>query len=249
MAAPPTASPAPRTVRLEVDADELGDKAIGMSQMIVDRVGPRVRAATFELVGDGDPAEMVLRVRLRVLKSGEYDYGVHFEFVDDGGGREPAIEWVDCHVCVDARLIPVLDEQLPALLMSLEARVEALADAREAGAADETPPPKVITGLGIGGAIVAAVGVGVLIGGGVEVSRGVVLEDGLDEQGVRTDHRAPGYALVGVGAAALVAGVILLGVDLGVQAKKRKQRAGAGQARVFPLVHSTSVGLGVSGKF
>jgi hypothetical protein len=160
-------------------------------------------------------------------------------------------------MCVDARLIPVLDEKLPALLLALDSRAKALEAAGNPVVdegpgeppASETPPPKVITGLGIGGSIFAALGVGTLVGAGVELSRGIVVEESTGEQRMRTDHQTPGYALVGVGATALVAGVILLGVDLGVQAKKRKQRASASQTSVFPILQPASVGVGVSGKF
>ena len=59
----------------------------------------------------------------------------------------------------------------------------------------------------------------------------------------------PGYVLVGVGATAVVVGAVLLGVDLGVRAKKRKREAQAGKPAVFPIFSPDGVGVGVSGRF
>lgn len=251
LAAPPV-GPDPRTVRLHVDVDELGDKGIGLGEKILEHIEPRIAAANFRIVEDDADAATVLRIRFHALKSSQYDYGVHFEFVQ-GDSREPAIEWVDCHMCVDARLIPVLDEQLPALLLALDERAEEL---RAAGSEDRggepepvEPMPRPITGLGIGGSIVAALGVGALIGGSVELSRGVVTDVVPTEQRKVTDHRPPGYTLVGVGATALVVGLAMLGVDLAAHSKARKARAQNKRAHVFPLLAPGRVGLGISGRF
>ena len=70
-----------------------------------------------------------------------------------------------------------------------------------------------------------------------------------NEQRNRIDHRPPGLALVSVGAAALVTGVVMLGVDLGRQSRKRKARARATQALIFPTFTHEGAGLGISGKF
>lgn len=250
LAAPPADSD-PRTVSLQVDVDDLGDKGIGLGDKILEHIEPRIAEADFRIVKDDDDAAMVLRIRFRALQSSEYDYGVHFEFVE-GDSREPAIEWVDCHMCVDARLIPVLDEQLPALLLALDERADELAVAGNGDGGEPEPVgpmPKPITPLGIGGSIVAAIGVGALIGGSVELSRGVMTESLQREQRDVTDHRPPGYTLLGVGATALVAGIAMLGVDLSAQSKKRKARAQAERAQVFPLLAPGSVGLGIAGRF
>jgi hypothetical protein len=252
--AAPRAAPDPRTVSLHVDVDELGDKAIGLDKKILEHIGPPIDEADFQIVGDDSDAAMVLRVRLRVLQSGEYDYGVHIEFVH-GDSREPVIEWVECRTCVDARLFPVLDEQLPALLLALEDRakeltVEPTGDG-DGGEPDpgEVAMPKPTTGLGIGGAIVGGLGIGALIGGGVELSRGLVIDETTTTEDRRIDHRPPGYALIAVGATALVAGAVMLGVDLAAQSKKRKARAQAERAQVFPILTPESVGLGIVGRF
>jgi hypothetical protein len=250
-AGPPAAEaePGPRTLSLTVNVDELGDKAIGLDDVIIKQLTPTIVDAGFVLV-DEDEAATVLLVRLRPLKSSPYDYGVHFEFVDEGH-RQPVVEWVECHLCVDSSLLPLLDDRLPAVLMALEARAEELA-AEPTGDGDgdgSEAAPKPITGLGIGGVVVAGLGIGVLIGGGVELSRGLVIDDRLNEQRKRVDHRPPGYALVGVGATALVAGVVMLGVDLARQSKQRKAHAQAKRAQVFPILTPGSVGLGVVGRF
>jgi hypothetical protein len=241
--------PGPRTLSLQVNVDELGDKAIGLDDVIVKQIAPKITEAGFVLVGE-DEAATVLLVRLRPLKSSPYDYGVHFEFVEDGH-RQPAVEWVECHLCIDSTLIPLLDDRLPAVILSLEARAKELAaePAGEGAEPVDAPKPKPITGLGIGGVVVAGVGIGALIGGGVELSRGLVVEEPTTDERRRVDHRPPGYVLVGVGATALIAGAVMLGVDLAAQSKKRKARASAPRTQVVPLLGPASVGLGVVGKF
>lgn len=263
----PAAQPNPRAIHLQVDVAELGEKGIGLDKVIRDHVGPRLEAANFELV-DVPQAAIVVRLRLRVLESSPYDYGVHFEFID-GTTREPAVEWADCHGCIDAKLMPILDERLPALLLALDERGKRVAAESEAEAeaasggegetgeeapvedepVDTRPRPKPITGLGIGGAIVAGLGVGAVIGGGVELSRGLIVEEATTDERKRIDHRPPGYVLVGVGAAAIVAGAVMLGVDLAAQAKKRKAHASAARTQIVPLLGPESVGLGVGGQF
>ncbi len=61
-----------------------------------------------------------------------------------------------------------------------------------------------------------------------------------------TDSRPPGYALLGVGAAVLVTGLVMVGVDVGRRAKQRKQRE-QGQAVLVPYFSPT--GVGVVGRF
>jgi hypothetical protein len=251
-AAPPTtAEPAPRTVHLKVDVDELGDRGIGLDKVIFDELGPQIAEAGFELVDED--AATVLLVRLRPLESSKYDYGLHFEFVE-GGHRTPAVEWVDCHLCSDAKLIPALDARLPALILALDARAEELA-AEATGDGDggeghePDPEPKAITGLGIGGSVIAGLGIGTLIGGSIELSRGVVTESSGEQDRKRTDHRPPGYALVGVGATALVAGIVMLGVDLAAQSKKRKARTKGERTQVIPVLTPETIGIGVAGRF
>ncbi|PRQ03829.1 hypothetical protein ENSA5_11980 [Enhygromyxa salina] len=261
LAAAPTAEPQARTVKLEIDVEELGDKGIGLDQTIREQLGPRIAQAEFEIVEGGDAA-VTLELRFRELPSGEYDYGIHFEFID-GDRREAAIEWVDCHMCVDARLLPVLNEHTPALLAALVAEVaqfeavepvEVLRPERGAdetlGAGDRGEPrePRRITGLGVSGSIIAGLGVGALIGAGIELGRGVIVEPSARELRETTDHLSPGYALLGVGGSALVAGVTMLAVDLGRQAKKRRQGR-VQEAGVYPVFSRAGVGLGVTGKF
>lgn len=265
LAAPSTVAPSPRTVRLEIDVEGLGDTGIGLDQIVRRQLGPQLTQADFELVDqDNVEAAVTLQVRLRALESGEYDYGVHFDFID-GGRHIPAIEWVDCHMCVDARLIPMLDARAPELLMALEHRITEAAPAPAPtsaplaasenpgpvdtpGLAEPEPQSHVITRRGIGGLVLAGLGVGGLIWSGVELSRGVVTMDNGNERIRYVDHRPAGYALIVGGTTALVGGAVLVFSDLSRQARRRNQLH-ASQPRVYPLLSPTGAGLGVIGRF
>lgn len=257
-AQPPTSAPSPRAVNLTIDVTELGDKGIGLDKVIRDHLGPRIEAADFALVGQQEAA-IVLRLRLRVLESSQYDYGLHFEFVD-GTTREPVIEWTDCHACVDDKLMSLLDDRLPAVLLALDTRAKQIAKQAEPvetvePVPDESEPvdepksaPNPITGLGIGGSVIAGLGVGALIGGSVELSRGVVVESFDREQRDRIDHRPPGITLVSLGTTAIIVGAVMLGVDLAKQSRKRK-RSVARRPLVFPILTPNAAGVGTAINF
>lgn len=256
LAAPPAASDeaSTRAVALEVDISAVGEHAQGLDEKIRETLQPKLEEANFGLVDD---APLVLRVRLRTLESGPRDYGVHFEFVEADGSVDMAIEWVDCSFCADARLLPLLEAQAPALIDAIEERAKATAQAangNDDGSAvvDDRPevrPVKPLGPLGHAGIGVTVLGLGATIVGAVELSRGRVYDspgDGYDLSG--TDHRPPGYALVGVGAAATVAGLVILGVDAGRRAKQRKQST-TSRALIIPSITPSGVGVGVIGRF
>lgn len=113
---------------------------------------------------------------------------------------------------------------------------------------DDAAEPNALTGLEIGGATMIGLGIGSLIWGSVELSRGVVVEDSGRERRERVNHRPAGNALIAVGAAAFVAGAVMLAVDWDRQPRQRKQGRG-GAARFYPIFGTGGAGLGVSGTF
>ena len=101
--------------------------------------------------------------------------------------------------------------------------------------------------MGFAGIGVAVLGVGALVWGGVELSRGVVTDGLANEQRRLVDHGPRGTALVGVGAASLVVGAVLLGVDLGLRSKQRKQARS--NTAVAPFWTPGHAGISVAGRF
>gem|GEM_PF-1621626 len=265
-------------VALEADVSELGELGHGLGKKMIEQLQDDFEAAGIEVVGVGEPADVALRIRIRVLESDEWDYGLHFEFVGEDKKRtRSAIDWFDCHLCVDARMFPRLDAVAPDLIAAIEREVASMAEVGDSGDNDgsgdtegggssdsgedsdtgedpdggsEPPPPKPkpIGALGFAGVAGLALGTGLGIAGVVELPRGVALGQSdatpfLDE----IDHRTPGLVLLGVGAAVFVAGAVMLGIDVGTRAKKRRPDT-ARLPTVSPLVGRIT-GLGVAGKF
>jgi hypothetical protein len=94
------------------------------------------------------------------------------------------------------------------------AKEQAAEDARKASLAAKPYRP---ARLGVAGAVATALGGALVVSGAVVTSRGEVASDN-DLLGT-TDFRPPGYVLLGVGSAVLVAGIGMLVVDV-VRCKK-----------------------------
>lgn len=100
--------------------------------------------------------------------------------------------------------------------------------------------------VGYVGIASTVVGLGATIAGGVFLSRGEVVEEANINVTTR-DYRPAGWAMLGAGAAVMVVGNVLLGVDLGILSRRR-----AGQrARVtgLGLMVADGSGVVVSGRF
>lgn len=108
-------------------------------------------------------------------------------------------------------------------------------------------PIKPIGPWGIGGIVVAVAGVATLSAGGVYLARNDKRGGGWG-QGDATSYRPRGLVLVGVGAAALVAGAVAIGVDVGLRAKRRKNQGTNSAGLAFGL-WADGPGLSVRGRF
>jgi hypothetical protein len=255
--APPASSETKVKIALVVDAAAIDDEFRHQLEVITTRqLQPALEEAGYE-VTDGF-VDLALQVRYTPVEAGQFrDHGIHFEVIK-GKSVEPAIQWVLCNACGQVRLEELLTETTPQLIEALNKATETPSTQTPEGHHNDDPNgsnndsqpvelPKPIGPMGGVGIGVAAVGLGVLIWGGVELSRGVVIDDRGNEQRSLVDHRPRGNALLGVGAASLVVGAVLLGVDLGLRSKQRKQARS--KTAVAPFFTPQSVGIGVAGQF
>lgn len=125
-------------------------------------------------------------------------------------------------------------------------------EASEAAVVEETPPPpqtelpEPIGPLGIAGAVLVGVGVAGVAAGAVLLTRpeteayDTTTYSGLE----RRSFRVPGIAAVGVGAALLIGGSIMLGKDLADRKKQRKRAAS-----VAPMVTPQGAWISITGRF
>lgn len=245
VATPVSAAPgAAETIRVAVDTSGLSE-ADGqrIREFVQDQLIDDIEADGFTVTDQNVPT--TLRVRIEYLDQEDLEYAIHYDIQRDDELLTD-VPWIACVTCVDAALLRKIQEGLPPALERIRELTPSEAEpVAEPPSADEPAPtmPAAIGGLGIAGAVVAGVGLGVMIGGGVEYGRGIEFEDAPDRTRTRIDHQLPGGVLLGVGGAALIVGAVLLGVDLGKRAKQRKAARNT-SGLVVPLLAPGTVGVG-----
>lgn len=239
-------------VHITVDIAQLGPRGDGVDGLVIEELTPKLEQAGFEVVDDHEAA-VTLHIRFEALREGKFDFGIHFEFVD-GDRVDPATEWVACLSCADANLLPALDQLAPTLIEALEKHLAAPASnpngiPSENGHDDPPvgPKPKPIGPLGISGAVGLAVGIGLSVGGGIVLANPKQeITQSYEPFGVERDRTSLGVALLVPGATLVVAGTVMLAVDI---AKRAKQRRLSENVTVVPTVSPFGVGVGVAGQF
>jgi hypothetical protein len=242
-------------VGLIVDVSALDEEFRRPSERaILDKVPPALTEAGYAIT-DGT-VDLVLRVRFVKLDGGHQYHGIYFEFVH-GDEAKSAIDWVHCSGCNQVRLDERLDEALPRLLEALDEAVRSLPDLVEGTSGGDgdgdgdsgqpiAPTPKPIGPLGGAGIGVAALGLGGILWGAVDLSRGRVYHQDLDTPEPRrtwTDFTPRGQVWLGVGVGAVALGSALLITDVLMRAKQRKQR-GSRAGLPIPLTTPRALGLG-----
>lgn len=257
------------TILLEADSTELGKRGVGLDKVVLDRLGPALDAEGIDVAGTVE--DLGVRVRILPVDMDALHYSIVFEIERDDQYSQ-VLGAVDCKPCIDATLLAKIDARAPALADLIKERVldgdraEAAGDSGEGeggeddgggGNGDVEPEPqtepqiKPIGALGYAGIGTATLGLGATIAGAVELSRGRIYNPEISAQAdyelSGRDHRPPGYALIGVGAAVVGAGLVMLGVDVGRRAKQRKPRDQ--RALIVPIMSPAGGGVGMVGRF
>lgn len=237
MVAPAEAAGDPPRVSVRVDAEALGnegDAIVGKAEEIAAKL---VTDAGFsDPLDDRDPRVIVVIERAGDPENPGYVIGFSVEQGDEvvpGSARQS-----DCSLCTRTELVERIEQELPALIeLAGEHQVERASGegggdggsedgGGEDGGEDGGDEIKPIGPLGFAG-----IGVGVLGLGGVGAGVGLVVK-GVEPIPGTTDSRnfqTPGYAVLALGGVALVAGVVMIALDV----SKRKQARSAKQdARV-----------------
>lgn len=254
---------APRIGRLFVDADGLGSSGPVIA-------GRSMRAGTGALEGQSvtitdAPAGPELRVKLTMRDAG--GYRVEYEIVYDGKTVKDGTGGFDCQLCTEDELV----EKVEALAVQVAPKLVVPKDDPVVGPGNEPDPDGTDPdedGNGGGGTITRPVtdgdpnglgvkgkaGVALIVVGGLGAIAGVTmvalkptyLEQGNPEAFKYRSTDPPGYVALGIGAAALITGAVLLGLDR-KQAKKRSASKTA--ALVHPWMGPQGAGVGVVGRF
>lgn len=253
----------PRVGRVFVDADDLGaagpvlaGRATRVAQGALEDQSVTLTTA---------PAGPELRVALLVRDGG--GYRVEYEIVYDGKTIKDGTGGFDCQLCTEDELV----EKVEALVIQVAPKLvvpqaESQPDPEKGPDPEIDPIPEGNDGGdpivdeepdGLGGK--GKAGVALLVVGGVATIAGVVMvvrkpqyfDVGDPDASNYKTTRPPGWGALGGGAAAVVVGAVLLGLDR----KQAKQREAAGlapkkaAARVHPWFGPDRAGVGVSGRF
>jgi hypothetical protein len=253
MMAPPEEEAAAPRVGLRVDAEELGSGGDSVEVKVVE-VAKEVFAAEGieEAQGELDPVIVVVVERTGTEENPGFVVGYSIEKGEEvvaGSARQS-----DCSLCTRTELLERIREELPGLLKLARAQQEPVeaageegggaeeggAEAGEGGGEDEGGTggevkaigPLGFAGIGLG--VVGLAGVGVGVGFAV---RGFEPVDETQQQ--LKDYRTPGNIVLAIGGAALIAGVVMIAVDVSKRKKARAAKSGE-----KPRVRA--VGLGVA---
>lgn len=229
---------APR-VGLRVDAEELGSGGESVEAKVEEVAGEVFAAEGFEEATEElDPRIVVVVERTGTEENPGFVVGYSIEQGEEvlpGSARQS-----DCSLCTRTELLERIREELPGLLKLARAhQVAAVGDGGEEGGGEgggegeggeggdgdggETKAigPLGFAGIGVGVLGLAGVGVGV----GFAVRGFEPVDETLKD---RVNYRTPGNIVLSIGGAALIAGVMMIAVDV---SKRKKARSGA-KARV-----------------
>ena len=220
----------PLRASLEVDADAVED-ADGLEERVDTALGARLRKA--EVLPRKSLEDGLIHVELEPLPEGGYRYDVYAEQNDRK--LEETVTRGDCPGCDEAALLDAVGKAVDKCLPPLSA-----ARPEEPEVAAQEPPPPVLQETPVadtsedrpGAGPMGKAGIGLMVAGAAAAVVGVIFvvqgrsfdtrPGALEQEGV--DFRPPGFALIGAGAATLITGGILYGVDR----KKRRRSAQIG---------------------
>lgn len=223
---------------LEVDTAAAGPNGPVMLTRLEELGNLELRRAEILPRRHGDDPVVHLRVELRSAEAEGYaifsDVRVRGEVVE-GSARE-----AQCPLCTESEAVERARGELVRLVPFVRARFRPVKKA-DPGPVLVAPPPKRDEGLGTLG----KAGVGLVAGGAVVLGAGLGLAiadpppNPNDPLLVRPT-RPVGYALIGVGASAVISGAVLLILD------RRKKR---NVVQLAPLMQPGSAGLLLVGRF
>ena len=223
----PAGAETPARVELRVDTEALGSEGEPLANKISEAADEVVTELGFAEPSESlDPVVTIVIERTGDDENPGYVVGFSIEKGEDivpGSARQ-----ADCALCTRGELVATIEAELPSLLeLVREHQVPAAVGGEEGGEDGGGEETKAIGPLGFAGIGVAVLGAA---GGGVGAAfavRGVVPDEpGASGAGqaLATNYRTPGIATVAIGGVVLVAGLVMLAIDV---SKRKKARSSA----------------------
>jgi hypothetical protein len=236
----PAAEAAPR-VGLRVDAEALGSEGESVEAKVEEVAGEVFAEQGFEAEREElDPRIVVVVERTGTEENPGFVVGYSIEKGEEvlpGSARQ-----TDCSLCTRTELLERIRGELPGLLkLAREHQVAAVADGGDGdesgdgdggedggdGDAGETKAIGPVGFAGIGVGVLGLAGVGVGVGFAV---KGFVPK--APDYLTRTNYQTPGNVVLSIGGAALIAGVVMIAVDVTKRKKQRASRKAESKARI-----------------
>jgi hypothetical protein len=214
------------TKALGADGEPIATKIEEQAKLVFDQ------AAVLEPLDDQDPVIVVVVERARKTEDPGYVIGFSIEQGEDVVVPDSARQY-DCSLCTRTELIERIEAELPKLLeLAGDVQVErggddegSVEDGGDGDGGDDGASVKPIGPLGFAGIGLGVVGLGGVGAGVALMVKGV--EPIPNEGGQFKNYRTPGTIVLAVGGAALVAGVVMIALDVSKRKKQRRAQAGA----------------------
>lgn len=227
---------------LEIDTAEAGAAGPVLLSRLEELGNLELRRAEILPRRAGD--DPVIRVRIALRGEAGDTYAIASEVTVRGVTVEDSLREIVCALCTEGEAVERARSELLRLVPFVRARFRpttARSEAKPAAAPGPASPPPTDTRRRTAG----KVGVGLLVGGALAFGTGLGLalakprpdpDDPLRE----IDTHPAGYAVLAVGATAIVSGAVLLILD---------RRPSRRTARLAPLLHPATTGLQLVGRF
>ena len=225
---------------LEVDTTAAGPSGPVMLSRIEELGNLELRRA--EILPRRAAEDPVIRVRVEQRGSEGDTYAIFSELAVSGETLAGSTHEIVCSLCTEGEAVERARGELLRLVPFVRARFRAARKPVEPPSEPAKPPPPPDRSLTATG----KAGVGLLAGGVVVLGVGAALairapRSDPDMPLNQTTTRPAGYALLGVGAAALITGAVLLVLD--------RRKVNRRVAHLAPLLHPGSAGLQLVGRF
>lgn len=255
------------TVSVEIDVSALpkDDATARLKVSLVERQAQILEDGGFEIV-DGAKA----KIRVTVSRYG--DLGIHYRFtvaLFEGASATPRAErTLSCELCRESELVTKVGEEVARMSGRLlhepeqqpeqdpERQPEDQPEESANGGATQpeegdpvSPSGKRIGVVGYSGIAALPIGVGLVVGGVIALTKEPAVELLPQDKHVErvTTHRRLGAGLTAAGAVVLVSGVVLLVVDQTVLRKRRSKRSAS--VLLHPSPAPAGFGVSLTGRF
>lgn len=254
LAIPPRAAACEQPIETEAPADSMLDVHVGDAIARADALSAKIREdVTLVLRAHRIELDRQRTMRLSIGIGGEaYAYRVAIAVMRDGALTGPVDEpWV-CE-CTHEELLTRISQAVVDLVPRLQGRDEP-APASAPSAEPAPPPPLVVETAPMPGRSLGRMGklgVGILAGGVALLAPGIAFaiagqridraSHSLEREGDRRDFAPAGSAVLGIAAAAVITGAVLLGVD--------RRRARSRRTSFAPLAAPRLGGISLTTRF